>query len=213
MTLGKQTQGEETRRLWPESADWDRLPDGHFQGVKWILQGKVWVNLINFSEKRIYPSLPRIRQHHKLYPWRGTNDYQRVENQQIKLSCLYSTLYAHFYFILIASWSMKSKTLNLQGRAEKWNDFIAPPSWLSDWALGSSSVAYFWPGFPSAQSARQGTNSGSFLCSAFTKWGNATQDPKAIFNWHSNFILEQHLHLPKCVQHEKTLRWVYLQTG
>lgn len=48
----------------------DHLPDGHFQGVKWVLESKVWVYLINFSEKGIYASLPGICQHHKLDPCR-----------------------------------------------------------------------------------------------------------------------------------------------
>lgn len=194
MTLGKSTEGGGTRRLGPESGKWGHIPDGHFQGVKWILQGKVWVNLINLSEKRIYPSLPRIRQHHKLYPWRGTsNDYQRVENAANNaVLCLYSTFICPLkcYPYCYIKHEKQDFESTGESREVKWLCCIS--CWLSDQALGPSPVAYFWPGGPSAESARQGTNSGSFQWSAFIEWCNDSHDPKVISISHSNFILEQH---------------------
>lgn len=70
----------------------NHLPDRHFQGIEWILEGKVRVNLINFSEKRIYSSLPRICQHHKLDPWREARNGYQGQRTQVMSLCIFTAL-------------------------------------------------------------------------------------------------------------------------
>lgn len=43
------------------------LPDWHFQRIERVLESKIRIDLINFSQKRINTRLTRVRQHNELY--------------------------------------------------------------------------------------------------------------------------------------------------
>lgn len=164
----------------------NRLPDGHFQGVEWILESKVWVDLINLSEKRIYSSLPRICQYHKLDPWRRTNNgYGRVENAA-NILCADGIFISPFLFL--------SLLLHKAGKARLWICKTRTGKWL--YHITQLTEIMFWPLALSLNSlwslsskCQAGDRLGQFSIIPI-KGVRQRHDPKVISIWHSSFILK-----------------------
>lgn len=47
-----------------------KLPDRHLQRVEGVLEGEVWIDLVNLPQECINARLSGVCQHNELYPWK-----------------------------------------------------------------------------------------------------------------------------------------------
>lgn len=47
-----------------------QLPDRHLQRVEGVLEGEVWIDLVNLPQECINARLPGVCQHNELYTWK-----------------------------------------------------------------------------------------------------------------------------------------------